>query len=509
MRINTTPMSVTLFLAGLFAATACDEENPESDLAESPSSLLYDPARAPVRNYGTPPMVPVCWQNRADISSTRRAWAEESVSQWERYGRVNFTGWSSTQNCPSNWNGVEIDITRRGAWYAGGYPNWQSDPMIFNVYFDDQPSSTWPDGCVVHNEQCIRSLALHEFGHTLGFFHENERPSHEGETVPCTWDEFEGLSSNAVEYGEYDTLSVMDICSQPMGDAPSWKTEPSPRDIASLQRVWGRRIPGSVVSPRGNCAAVVTANGNGSNVFLWTCDEYLDDQEFRLAASDNDHYRLKVKRGSSSWCMAPEDTSSPASGDNVVMKTCSNSTDWVFENVEIRGWGGLCLDLTNGNTANNTNIRIKTCDGSVRQKWSLDREGRIHYGNLSSNKCARAKDGNLYLYTCQSSWNSQKFNLLAGGQLESKYEPGKCWDVSGASDYQYRHGQGGPYSGENVGLFDCNSSLNQRFNFSGQIRLGANKNLCLDRKNAGDKDGTGIWLYNCNATSAQIWDYYF
>jgi len=97
------------------------------------------------------------------------------------------------------------------------------------------------------NEHCIRALALHEFGHAIGFYHEEERPELTGDRC--------GNKSNyyndkPLELGGYDLESVMSYKGQAAPKcAPSlthpttyWKNQLGAGDIAALQAAYGRRI---------------------------------------------------------------------------------------------------------------------------------------------------------------------------------------------------------------------------------------------------------------------------
>lgn len=104
-------------------------------------------------------------------------------------------------------------------------------------------------------------MAIHEFGHSLGFQHEDERPDYQGgatgsgDCAKQSWP-----NSNPQHYGAYDKDSVMSYCDP--------NAALSPGDIASIQRSYGRRLTGSLVSPQGNCAASHYAVGSGDRVFL-------------------------------------------------------------------------------------------------------------------------------------------------------------------------------------------------------------------------------------------------
>jgi hypothetical protein len=280
----------------------------------------------------------------------------------------------------------------------------------------------------------------------------------------------------------------------------------TPNDIAGIQRSYGRRLTGSLVSPQGNCAASHYAVGSGDPVFLWDCDEAYDDQEWWDSVSSGDQRYLFLWGWSKgSYCMAPV---WPYNGAPVKLEKCHSDDDWVFERVYIRGFGGLCLDLHNGDTTNGNKIQMWRCGalGGANQRWSISGDGHLRYGSLSSNKCARVYGGKLVIWDCQASWSSQKFSF--NGQ-RIKWGS-QCLDVHGPSDGQYLAGIGMPVNGMRIQTFSCNSSLNQKWNLTGNIRYANNKSLCLARKNGADSNGAPLVVRYCQTgADAQTWDYYF
>src|SRR4029079_3872093 len=105
-----------------------------------------------------------------------------------------------------------------------------------------------------------------------GFYHAEERPDAPNITTGnCKKQSFP--NSNPVLYGAYDDHSIMSYCHPPSG-AP-WL---SANDIAGVQRAYGRRQVGSLVTPRGHCVAAHHALGIGDRAFVWDCDEANRDQ---------------------------------------------------------------------------------------------------------------------------------------------------------------------------------------------------------------------------------------
>ena len=77
----------------------------------------------------------------------------------------------------------------------------------------------------------ITSIAVHEFGHAIGFAHEQNRPDTPGECSMLR----QGPSSGAVALTPYDKDSVMNYCSTNANNNGQLST----LDIIALRKVYG------------------------------------------------------------------------------------------------------------------------------------------------------------------------------------------------------------------------------------------------------------------------------
>jgi hypothetical protein len=118
----------------------------------------------------------------------------------------------------------------------------------------------------------------------------------------------------------------------------------------------------------------------------------------------------------------------------------------------ITGIGGKCVDVANSGTANGTEVRLWTCNGSGAQRW-----------------------------TAQS------------GTLRAL---GKCLDVANS----------GTANGTLTRLWDCNATGAQTWTAQGNGTLrNPQSGRCLDANAGSSADGTRLVLWDCNGATSQAW----
>lgn len=171
----------------------------------------------------------VCWENPADKNSKERGWVKNAIEKsWQKHSALKFVGW---KQCTAKSNGIRILIEDSGPHvkFLGKYLRALKDGMVLNFTF-----KTWSQVCAESEkarELCIRSIAVHEFGHAIGFAHEQNRPDTPAECLQPP----QGTDGDKL-LTPWDPKSVMNYCNSTYNNDGKL----SKFDIQAVQYIYGR-----------------------------------------------------------------------------------------------------------------------------------------------------------------------------------------------------------------------------------------------------------------------------
>ncbi|MEU2120185.1 lectin, partial [Streptomyces sp. NPDC016459] len=120
---------------------------------------------------------------------------------------------------------------------------------------------------------------------------------------------------------------------------------------------------------------------------------------------------------------------------------------------EVKGVGGKCLDVADGQSADGTKVQLWTCNGSSAQRWTVAGDGSVKaLGKCLDVSGGGSADGTrVQLWTCNGS-GAQKWEPQTNGTVRNP-QSGKCLDASG----------GTWNDGTAVHLWTCHTGPNQKW----------------------------------------------
>ena len=169
--------------------------------------------------------IPVCWDNPDAASQSRRDGVKAAViGSWQKESQLSFTDWGT---CAATSRGIHIRVSDE--WphteALGRYLDARPAGMVLNFTFNN-----WGSSCQSRPDFCAWAIAVHEFGHAIGFAHEQNR----SDAPPECQADRQGPSGNW-NVTSYDPASIMNYCNA------DWNNNGrlSPRDIDAVRTIYG------------------------------------------------------------------------------------------------------------------------------------------------------------------------------------------------------------------------------------------------------------------------------
>jgi hypothetical protein len=207
--------------------------------------------------------IDVCWNNPNDMAAGRRDAVRRAIERtWSMAGNVEFTGWGTctAANTELRISLVDGTIGPRaadlGTLILGKntgmelYDKWSFFRIPANTPGFSTSLYCTPTSTAAQLQECAENTAIHEFGHILGFAHEQDATGSESEPdfpTDCQtlFTRNQTTQGTDLYNNDWDLNSVMNYCSPNYGGAALSKLD---RD--GMQNAYGfsRRLTGILVA---------------------------------------------------------------------------------------------------------------------------------------------------------------------------------------------------------------------------------------------------------------------
>ncbi len=182
--------------------------------------------------------ISVCWENPESTEDADLKLIRISIADtWEKHSNVKFSGWGPCKETGGTYVRVLLaDTDPEVVGGLGSEISGKPNNVILNVTFQKDPYLK--ERCTRSQDartKCIRGMAIHEFGHVLGFAHEQNRKD-----TPKWCKDFASGRSGDWTSTIWDRDSVMNYCSSVREGYQEWpqRQNLSVIDILAVQKLY-------------------------------------------------------------------------------------------------------------------------------------------------------------------------------------------------------------------------------------------------------------------------------
>jgi hypothetical protein len=219
--------SLALLVVAVALVAGAGARDVHAALIHSDTAYLT-PSGRPEPNNATPITIPVCWATPG-FDAEKRTIRDAVTRTWGRVAPLDFTNWG---DCPplmfARLAFVKIQIFQASDSAGGG--NAPFGRIAVRAAWE-QPAVTFFLQSGMASDR-VRYIGIHEFGHILGFVHEDDSPWRAaGCATQTPW-------TNVIQLGPWDRQSVMNSGCNPYGNNIGYL---SPLDREGVRRLYGTR----------------------------------------------------------------------------------------------------------------------------------------------------------------------------------------------------------------------------------------------------------------------------
>ncbi len=303
--------------------------------------------------------VPVCWENPSAEFADAMEWVRDSVRRtWEAESNLRFVGWEQCPQGAGPGQGIRIQVADSGAHVKalGSRLDGVRNGMVLNFTF-----ANWSRGCQSSREECVRKIAVHEFGHAIGFAHEHNK----GGPEACQA-EAQGTDGDW-SLVPYDLNSIMNYCRDNYGGTGWQLSDGDKKSVRSVYPVFTEAAPQTgrsfqlITRQSGVCLHVQNQSpADRNHLMQWKCQD-TEEFWFSVERQNDGFYRLRsnypnrcfhVRTGVDQSRRAPLWQWTCGDSDEFKFKfDYAGKDNWGQDWYRIRAKNGVCFHILGGPTA--------------------------------------------------------------------------------------------------------------------------------------------------------------